>query len=49
VKNFSGLRSHIDRIANFALIPVAAPFAVAAILTTQPSFYTVSMQYHFDR
>jgi RHS repeat-associated protein len=34
-----------DGVKNYTLVPVAAPFAVAGILTTSPNLYLVS-QYH---
>jgi hypothetical protein len=48
MKNFSGSRLQIDRIANAALIPMAAPFAIAGILTTQVPLYTTTMQHLFN-
>jgi hypothetical protein len=48
MKNFSGYRLQIDRVANAALIPMAAPFAIAGILTTQVPLYTTTMQHLFN-
>jgi hypothetical protein len=48
MKNFSGIRLQIDRIANAALIPVSAPFAVAGILTTQVPLYTSTLQHLYS-
>ncbi len=48
MKNLSGIRLQIDRFANVALIPVAAPFALAGILTTQVPLYTSSLQHLYS-
>jgi filamentous hemagglutinin len=45
MKNLSGVRLQFDRFANAALIPLAAPFAVAGMLATQTSMYALAMQY----
>lgn len=37
---FTGFRQRVDQFANAALIPVAAPFAVSALIMTQRAFYT---------
>jgi len=44
-KYFTGFRKYVDQVANFALIPAAAPFSVAALLGTQPSLF-ITAQYH---
>jgi RHS repeat-associated protein len=43
-KYFSGFRAIIDHIANFALIPAAAPFSVAAFVATQPYISATALQ-----
>jgi len=47
VRVLTGIRRHIDQIANFALIPVAAPFALAGILATQPPLLVVNWQHNY--
>ncbi len=48
MKNFTGIRLQIDRFANAAPIPVAAPFAFAGILTTQAPLYTSTLQHLYS-
>ena len=43
----TGFRKYIDQFANAALIPVAAPFSVAALIGTQPSVYLTTLEYTY--
>ena len=38
-------RQFVDRVANAALIPVAAPIAVATLIGTQPILYRTALEY----
>jgi hypothetical protein len=42
---FTGFRKFVDQVANAALIPVAAPFSIAALLGTQAFAYTTAQMY----
>lgn len=42
---FSGFRAILDNMANFALIPAAAPFSMAAFVATQPFLNSTAQQW----
>jgi len=46
-KYLTGFRKYVDQFANAALIPVAAPFSVAALIGTQPSVYLTTLEYTY--
>jgi RHS repeat-associated protein len=44
-KYFTGIRKIVDQVANAALIPVATPFSMAALIGTQSAMYMTAQGY----